>query len=169
MIKLPHQRPFWFCDEIRPWRRDNLQRAVINSSKKIAVATRLQVSYLYQKNYVFGDHFYRWIIWLTNESKTSIFVWMCQRRPSRMDWLWKDKSGMRINNGTHNIVANCANPRWISFIWHTKTLAAARNSAVPSMLMLQPIGSTKRVMRGSIRSGPSMHRKVTGRAAALER
>lgn len=54
------------------------------------------------------------------------------------------------------------------FIWQMKTLATARNSAVPSMLMLQPMGSTKRVIRGSMRSGPSIARNVTGRAAALE-
>lgn len=40
--------------------------------------------------------------------------------------------------------------------------------AVPSMLMLQPMGRTKRVMRGSMRSFSFMQRNVSGRAAALQ-
>lgn len=69
---------------------------------------------------------------------------------------------------TYKIVAYCAIPKEISFIWQMNTLATARKRAVPSMFMLHPIGRTKRVTRLSIRRGPSIARNVTGRAAALE-
>ncbi|TNN51929.1 hypothetical protein EYF80_037836 [Liparis tanakae] len=45
--------------------------------------------------------------------------------------------------------------------------ASASYSAVPSMLMVAPTGSTKRVMRLSIRLFSSRHLKVTGSVAEL--
>lgn len=41
------------------------------------------------------------------------------------------------------------------------------NSAVPSIFILQPMGRTNRVMRGSIRNFSFMQRNVIGNAAAL--
>lgn len=57
----------------------------------------------------------------------------------------------------------------IPFICAIKTLAVATNSAVPSMLMLHPMGSTNLVTRGSTLSFSVISRKVTGRAAALRK
>jgi len=48
-----------------------------------------------------------------------------------------------------------------------KMAARASYRAVPSMLMVAPTGSTKRVMRLSIRLFSSRHLKVTGSVAEL--
>lgn len=61
------------------------------------------------------------------------------------------------------------NPKNIPFIWAMKTLAVATKSAVPSMLILQPIGRTNLVTRGSTLSLSVINRKVTGSAAALRK
>lgn len=58
-------------------------------------------------------------------------------------------------------------PRTMPCICAMKMLATATNSAVPSMLMLQPIGRTNLVTLGSTRSLSVIRRKVTGSAAAL--
>lgn len=44
-------------------------------------------------------------------------------------------------------VTNSPKPNGIPLIWAIKIEAIAMKSAVPSILMLQPIGSTKRLMR----------------------
>lgn len=48
------------------------------------------------------------------------------------------------------------------FIWAMNMLATETNSAVPSMLMLQPMGSTNLVILGSIFSFSFMHLKKRG-------
>ena len=48
-----------------------------------------------------------------------------------------------------------------------KMAASASYRAVPSMLMVAPTGSTKRVIRLSILLFSSRHLKVTGRVAEL--
>lgn len=55
------------------------------------------------------------------------------------------------------------------FIWAMKIDETATMTAVPSMLLLQPIGSTNFVMRGSILISLSITWNVTGKAAALKR
>lgn len=57
----------------------------------------------------------------------------------------------------------------MSFIWAIKMAATASYSAVPSMLMVAPIGSTKRVTRLSIFRFSSRQRKVTGNVPALRK
>lgn len=59
--------------------------------------------------------------------------------------------------------------RWIPFIWAMKIAATASYRAVPSMLMVAPTGSTKRVTLLSIPKFSSRQRKVTGRVPALQR
>ena len=59
------------------------------------------------------------------------------------------------------------NPKAIPCIWAMNMLATATNNAVPSMLILQPIGRTNLVTLGSTRSLSVIRRKVTGSAAAL--
>lgn len=58
-------------------------------------------------------------------------------------------------------------PRKMPFIWAINMLATATKSAVPSMLILQPIGRTNLVTLGSTLSFSVIRRKVTGSAAAL--
>lgn len=53
------------------------------------------------------------------------------------------------------------------FIWAMKMAATASYRAVPSMLMVAPTGSTKRVTLLSIPRFSSRQRKVTGRVPAL--
>lgn len=55
------------------------------------------------------------------------------------------------------------------FIWAMKMAATASYRAVPSMLMVAPTGSTKRVTLLSIPRFSSRQRKVTGRVPALKR
>lgn len=64
-------------------------------------------------------------------------------------------------------VTNSPNPRVIPLICAMNMEATEINSAVPSMLILQPIGRTNRVIRESIRSFSFMERNVIGSAAAL--
>ena len=60
-------------------------------------------------------------------------------------------------------------PKFISILltWAMKRAARASYKAVPSMLMVAPTGSTKRVMRLSMRLFSSAQRKVMGRVAEL--
>lgn len=58
-------------------------------------------------------------------------------------------------------------PRKIPFICAMNMLATATKSAVPSILILQPIGKTNLVTLGSTLSFSVIRRKVTGSAAAL--
>ena len=60
-------------------------------------------------------------------------------------------------------------PKFISILltWAMKMAASASYRAVPSMLMVAPTGSTKRVIRLSILLFSSRHLKVTGRVAEL--
>lgn len=58
--------------------------------------------------------------------------------------------------------------RWMPFIWAMKMAATASYRAVPSMLMVAPTGSTKRVTLLSIPKFSSRQRKVTGSVPALE-
>lgn len=60
-------------------------------------------------------------------------------------------------------------PKFISMLltWAMKMAARASYRAVPSMLMVAPTGSTKRVIRLSILLFSSKHLKVTGRVAEL--
>lgn len=60
-------------------------------------------------------------------------------------------------------------PRKIPFIWAMNILAVATKRAVPSMLMLQPIGRTNLVTLGSTLSLSVISRNVTGSAAALRK
>lgn len=62
-------------------------------------------------------------------------------------------------------------PKFISILltWAMKMAASASYRAVPSMLMVAPTGSTKRVIRLSILLFSSRHLKVTGRVAELGR
>lgn len=52
--------------------------------------------------------------------------------------------------------------------WAMKMAASASYRAVPSMLMVAPTGSTKRVIRLSMRLFSSRHLKVTGSVAELD-
>lgn len=54
------------------------------------------------------------------------------------------------------------------FIWAIKMAATASYRAVPSMLMVAPTGSTKRVTLLSMARFSSRQRKVTGRVPALK-
>lgn len=60
-------------------------------------------------------------------------------------------------------------PKFISILltWAMKMAARASYRAVPSMLMVAPTGSTKRVIRLSILLFSSRHLNVTGRVAEL--
>lgn len=60
-------------------------------------------------------------------------------------------------------------PKNIPFICAMKMLADATKRAVPSMLMLHPMGNTNLVTRGSTLSLSVISRKVTGSAAALHK
>lgn len=68
---------------------------------------------------------------------------------------------------THITVMISPKPKAIPCIWAMNMLATATNNAVPSMLILQPIGRTNLVTLGSTRSLSVIRRKVTGSAAAL--
>lgn len=65
------------------------------------------------------------------------------------------------------MVAYSPKLRGSSFIWAMKTVPTDTNSAVPSMLTVAPMGSTKREMRGSTPHLSFMQRKVIGSVAAL--
>lgn len=65
-------------------------------------------------------------------------------------------------------VTICPESRVMSFIWAIKMAATASYKAVPSMLMVAPMGSTKRVTRLSIFRFSSRQRKVTGNVPALK-
>lgn len=67
----------------------------------------------------------------------------------------------------NNTVTNSPKPNVIPLICAIKIDATDMNNAVPSILMLQPIGRTKRVIRGSMRSFSFIQRNVIGNAAAL--
>lgn len=60
-------------------------------------------------------------------------------------------------------------PKFISMLltWAIKMAARASYSAVPSMLIVAPTGSTNRVTRLSTLLFSSRHLKVTGRVAEL--
>lgn len=58
-------------------------------------------------------------------------------------------------------------PSGISLIWAMKTEAMLTNRAVPSILIVAPMGKTNRDTLESTFTFWSMHLKVTGRAAAL--
>lgn len=58
-------------------------------------------------------------------------------------------------------------PNVMPDIWAMNIEAIEMKRAVPSILMLQPMGRTNRVMRWSTRNLSFMQRNVTGRAAAL--
>lgn len=62
-------------------------------------------------------------------------------------------------------------PKFISMLltWAIKMAASASYSAVPSMLMVAPTGSTKRVTLLSTLLFSSKHLNVTGRVAELEK
>lgn len=66
-------------------------------------------------------------------------------------------------------VTNSPKPNTMPDICAMNIDAIDMKSAVPSILMLQPIGRTNRVIRGSMRSLSFMQRNVIGRAAALQR
>lgn len=70
---------------------------------------------------------------------------------------------------SHLIVMIC--PKFISMLltWAIKMAASASYSAVPSMLMVAPTGSTKRVTLLSTLLFSSKHLNVTGRVAELEK
>lgn len=70
---------------------------------------------------------------------------------------------------TYTIVAYSPTPSEISFIWAMKTVPTDTNKAVPSMLTVAPMGSTKREIRGSTPHLSFMHRKVIGSVAALRK
>lgn len=72
-----------------------------------------------------------------------------------------------IQHVSHLTVMICPVSREMSFIWAIKMAATASYSAVPSMLMVAPMGSTKRVTRLSIFRFSSRQRKVTGNVPAL--
>lgn len=70
---------------------------------------------------------------------------------------------------SHLIVMIC--PKFISMLltWAMKMAASASYSAVPSMLMVAPTGSTKRVTLLSTLLFSSKHLNVTGRVAELKK
>lgn len=68
---------------------------------------------------------------------------------------------------THLTVTICPPSSVMSFICAMKMAATASYSAVPSILMVAPMGSTKRVTRLSIFRFSSRQRKVTGNVPAL--
>ena len=68
---------------------------------------------------------------------------------------------------TYLIVMTCPIVNGMLFICAMKITATASYSAVPSMLTVAPMGTTKRVTRLSILLFSSRHLKVTGRVAAL--
>lgn len=65
------------------------------------------------------------------------------------------------------MVAYSPMPRSISFIWAMKTVPTDTKRAVPSILTVAPMGSTKREIRGSTPHLSFMQRKVMGSVAAL--
>lgn len=72
-----------------------------------------------------------------------------------------------IHHVSYLTVTICPLSREMSFIWAIKMAATASYSAVPSILMVAPMGSTKRVTRLSIFRFSSRQRKVTGNVPAL--
>lgn len=72
-----------------------------------------------------------------------------------------------IHHVPYLTVMICPPSSVISFIWAIKMAATASYSAVPSILMVAPMGSTKRVTRLSIFRFSSRQRKVTGNVPAL--
>lgn len=85
----------------------------------------------------------------------------------------KTKSGLIYPSNTYKQVNTnmtviiSPNPRKMPFIWAMKMLATATNIAVPSMLILHPMGRTNLVTLGSTLNLSVISRKVTGSAAAL--
>lgn len=67
----------------------------------------------------------------------------------------------------NSTVSSSPKPNVMPLICAIKIEATDMNSAVPSILMLQPIGSTNLVILESIRSSSFMLRNVIGSAAAL--
>lgn len=63
----------------------------------------------------------------------------------------------------------CPLSRLMPFIWAIKMAATASYRAVPSILMVAPMGSTKRVTRLSSFRFSSKQRKVTGNVPALRK
>lgn len=94
------------------------------------------------------------------------------------DWKWflflSKKTGCAKfydyckNDVAYMTVRISPNPRYIPFIWAMKIAAIATKSAVPSILMLQPIGRTNLRTRASMRNLLAINRYVTGNAAALK-
>ena len=68
---------------------------------------------------------------------------------------------------TYMMVAYSPMPRGSSFICAIKMVPTDTKRAVPSMLTVAPMGSTKREMRGSTPHLSFMQRKVIGSVAAL--
>lgn len=81
--------------------------------------------------------------------------------------LGTDADDMEAAVDVSKTVTNSPKPNVIPLIWAMNMEATDMKSAVPSMLMLQPIGRTNRVIRGSMRSLSFMERNVIGSAAAL--
>lgn len=74
-----------------------------------------------------------------------------------------------VNKQTMQIVTNWPALNSIPPIFARKMDAMAKNAAVPFVLILVPIGSTKRVTRESMPNSVSATRNVTGNVAALLR
>lgn len=72
-------------------------------------------------------------------------------------------------SGTHMMVAYSPIPRGSSFICAIKTVPTDTKSAVPSMLTVAPMGSTKREILGSTPHLSFIHRNVIGSVAALQK
>lgn len=64
-------------------------------------------------------------------------------------------------------VTNSPNPNILPVICAMNIDATERKSAVPSILILHPMGRTNRVIRESMRNLSFMQGNVSGRAAAL--
>lgn len=84
-------------------------------------------------------------------------------------WLPLDKPRLLISSFVESYLMVMIWPKFISMLltWAMKMAASASYRAVPSMLMVAPTGSTKRVIRLSILLFSSRHLKVTGRVAEL--
>lgn len=72
-----------------------------------------------------------------------------------------------MKSNTDLMMMYSINERCLSFIWAMKIGATASYNAVPSMLIVAPTGSTKRVTLESIFRFSSRHLKVTGSVAEL--
>lgn len=111
----------------------------------------------------------------TNQSmaNNSVTLWMGASmadrttRRSTKAALGTDADDIEAAVEVSNTVTNSPNPNVMSDICAMNIDAVDMKSAVPSILMLQPIGRTNRVTRGSICSLSFMQRNVIGSAAAL--